>query len=136
MYPYVSEFSGECVNDYAEMNINEVNLVGAGIGGGFEVTSELKVMNFKKAMKSDEKEKWLQAIDEEWERMIKAGAFKAIKRNALNPNEKIITSTWAMKKKSNGKYHARLNAQGYEQKCGVHYKHDEISSPTVNDVTV
>jgi len=57
MYPYVSEFSGACVNNYAEMNINEVNLVGAGIGGGFEVTSELKVMNFKKAMKSDEKKK-------------------------------------------------------------------------------
>jgi hypothetical protein len=32
--------------------INEVGLVGAGIGGGFEHTGELKAMKYKEAMNS------------------------------------------------------------------------------------
>jgi hypothetical protein len=34
---------------------------------------------------------------------------------------KILSSTQAMKKKSNGKCRARLNARGYEHVDGVHY---------------
>ena len=41
-----------------------------------------------------------------------------------------------MKKKSNGKYCARLNICSYKQECGIHYKYNEISSPIVNDITV
>jgi hypothetical protein len=46
---------------YAE-EINEVGLVGAGIGGGFEHTGELKVMKYKEAMDSPDKTKWEQGL--------------------------------------------------------------------------
>ena len=47
-----------------------------------------------------------------------------------------MTSTWAMKKKSSGKFRARLNARGYEQVEGEHYNPNEVSSPVASDVTI
>lgn len=49
---------------------------------------------------------------------------------------KIITSTWAMKKKSKGVYRARLAARGFEQQEGIHYDSTNTSSPVVNDITI
>ena len=40
-----------------------------------------------------------------------------------------------MKKKSNGVYRARINARGYEQIDGEHYKEDKKAVPVVNDTT-
>ena len=62
--------------------------------------------------------------------------FQLIQRNEVPKDAKIITSTWAMKKKSNGTLHARLNACGYEQVDGEHYDKDGVASPTVNITTV
>jgi hypothetical protein len=41
-----------------------------------------------------------------------------------------------MKKKANGKFRARLNAQGYEQIDGIHYDKDTKSSPVVSETTI
>jgi hypothetical protein len=41
-----------------------------------------------------------------------------------------------MKKKSNEKYRARLNARGYDQIYGVHYDSTSISSAVTNDATI
>ena len=49
---------------------------------------------------------------------------------------KILTSTWAMKKKANGVRRARLNGRGYEQVDGIHYDSSSIHAPVTNDVTV
>ena len=68
--------------------------------------------------------------------MKTAGAFKAVKRSELPMGSKILSSTWAMKKKANGKYQARLNTRGFEQLSGLHYFEDDTSSPTANDVTI
>jgi len=38
--------------------MSEFQLVGAGIGGGFDHTSELSVMNFRQAMKTPDKDNW------------------------------------------------------------------------------
>ena len=45
--------------------LNEFTLVGAGFGGGFAHTSELAVMNYKQAMKTSDKDKWRQAVEDE-----------------------------------------------------------------------
>ena len=42
-------------------------LVGAGIGGGFSHTTELKVMNYNQAMKSDDVSRWKQEVQVEKE---------------------------------------------------------------------
>ena len=83
--------------------------VGAGIGGGFSDTSELHVMKYDEAMQmADEKEveEWHDAVAEEKERMDQHGVFKAVPVEDVPKGSKILTSTWAMKKKANGKKRA------------------------------
>ena len=43
---------------------------------------------------------------------------------------------WVLKKKSNGKKKARLNARGFKQIDGKHYDSSNISSPTVSEVSI
>jgi histone deacetylase 1/2 len=120
---------GEFIND-------EIVCVGAGIGGGFVNTNELKVLKYKDAMKTADWKQWEKAADEEHDRMVKHNVWLAILRRDIPMAAKIITSTWAMKKKANGTYRARLNARGYEQVDGVHYDSHSISAPVTNDVTI
>jgi hypothetical protein len=88
----------------------EVAAVGAGIGGGFENTAELQPMKFNEAMNGPDKAKWQVAVDEEHERMEKYGVWQAVRRRDLPGAAKILTTTWAMKKKASGRFRARLNA--------------------------
>ncbi|MFO0523114.1 MAG: hypothetical protein ACK515_22215, partial [bacterium] len=101
--------------------INELGCVGAGVGGGFEHTSELHVMKYDEAMASIDAAKWAKAVEEEHDRMVENQVWKAMPMEDVPPGAKILTSTWAMKKKSNGKFRARLNCRGYEQVPGIHY---------------
>jgi len=110
--------------------------VGAGLGGGFEHTSELKVLKYKEAMKSADKDKWDEAIFEEHERMLKHNVFKPTPIKDLPKDAKILSTTWALKKKAIGTYRARLTARGYEQEDGVHYDSTSKSAPVVLDATV
>ena len=114
----------------------EFTLVGAALGGGFENTSELHVLNYKEAMASKDKDKWLKAMKEEHDRMLKHKVWKAVKPSSVPKGEKIITSTWANKRKSNGTFRARLNARGYEQIPGVHYDPKSVAAPVTNDITI
>jgi hypothetical protein len=66
----------------------EFGLVGAGIGGGFENTAELKVMNFNKAMR-----KWEKASDEDHDRVLKHKARKVVKRRDVPKGALFLTST-------------------------------------------
>ena len=115
---------------------SEIGCVGAGLGGGFENTNELKVMKFNEAMQSKDKEQWLKAVDEEYERFNKYNVFKAVKRDEVPEGAKVISTTWAMKKKASGAYRARMNMRGFEQKEGEHYDGSSISSPVTNDVSI
>jgi len=116
--------------------IGEVAFVGAGIGGGFENTAKLKVMKFKEAMKSKDAEAWCKAAEEEHDRMMKHKVWEPIKREDVPEGATTITSTWAMKKKANGTFRARLNARGFQQIDGLHYDGQTISSPVANDATI
>ena len=49
---------------------HEVSAVGAGIGGGFEDTSELKPMKYKQAMMTKDKEQWVKVVDDEYNRWL------------------------------------------------------------------
>jgi hypothetical protein len=68
--------------------------------------------------------------------MQKHGVWKAVKRHTLKAKTKIIDSTWACKKKSNGTLRARMNARGFKQVGGEMYKTDSIAAPVTNDVTI
>jgi hypothetical protein len=59
------KFFEECQDDPLEFN-----LVGAGLREGIQHTGELHVLKFKDAMQSDDKDKWNEAVEAEFQRMI------------------------------------------------------------------
>ena len=71
---------------------NEVVGVGAGLGGGFYNTSELRPMKYKEAMKID-REGWTKAVHEEHNRMVANSVWKAVKKSDVPKGAKILTST-------------------------------------------
>ena len=52
----------ELANMYMSLRSMELALIGAGVGGGINHTSELKVLNYKKAMQSPDADKWRKEI--------------------------------------------------------------------------
>ena len=80
-----------------------------GVGNNFENTAELKVMKYDEAMNSKDRKYWINAVDKEHDRMIppdqrKAPVWVVVLRKDLPPGAKVMTTTWAMKKKSNGTF--------------------------------
>ncbi len=112
------------------------SLVGAASSGGFENTAELIPMKYDEAMQTKDKKGWEQSVKDEWERFKKYDVFRAVKRTDVPDNAKFVSTTWAMKKKSNGTLRARLNMRGFEQQDGVHFDSQSIASPVTTDVTV
>jgi hypothetical protein len=129
---------GENAGEYGciLVGLTEYGQVGAGLGGGFENTQELHVMKYKEAMKTPDKPNWINEVNEEHERFKKHKCFKAVPRAEVPKGSKILTSTWAMKKKASGIFRARLNARGYEQVPGKHYNPHSIAAPVTSDVTI
>ena len=52
----------ELTNTYIALQSMELALIGAGVGGGIKHTSELKVLNYKKAMCSPDAAEWRKEI--------------------------------------------------------------------------
>jgi hypothetical protein len=86
-------------------------------------------MKYDEAMAGPDKDKWKQVVKEEHEHMIKTNVFKVVTYKDVPKGSKILTSTWAMKKKASGIYHAQINARGYEQVNGEHYDASQKSAP-------
>ena len=114
----------------------ELSAVGAGVGGGFKSTDELRVMNYKDAMNSEDAEAWKSEIKCEKDRFDKFGALTPVKMNEVPKGSKIMTTTWTMKKKASGKLRGRLNARGYKQIDGMHYVAESIVAPVTNPTSV
>ena len=93
-------------------------------------------MKYNKAVNGKDKEKWEKAVNEEHKRMAKYGVWEAIRQKDIPTAAKIITSTWAMKKKANGTYRARLNARGFEQQEGLHYNGTSILATVSNKMVI
>ena len=115
--------------------LQESGFIGAGTDGGFEHTSELKVMKYDEAMATPDKPYWEDEVEEEFRKMDTYKVFQPVPKEEVPKDAKVLTSTWAMKKKANGTRRARLNARGFEQVDGVHYYEEDKSAPVVNDIT-
>jgi hypothetical protein len=57
--------------------------VGAGAGGGYGHTDELRVMNYRKAMASPDHHLWEEVIRQEYLKFVKFGVFEVISRGEL-----------------------------------------------------
>jgi hypothetical protein len=53
-----------------------------------------------KALHGPDKIKWEKAVREEHNRMLKFNVWEAVRRMDMSAATKVITSTWAMKKKA------------------------------------
>ena len=67
---------------------------------------------------------------------VSRNAITAIHRRTVPRDVTVVGTTWAMKKKADGTYKARCNAQGFTQIHGQNHFNDNIASPTVSDVSV
>jgi hypothetical protein len=134
----MADIDAEDFNIYEndDCTTEEYAAVGAGIGGGFENTNKLKVMKFDEALHGPDKIKWEKAVREEHNRMLKFNVWAAVRRKDISAATKVITSTWAMKKKTSGTFRARINARGFEQREGLHYDGSSISAPVSNELVI
>ena len=74
--------------------------VGAGLGIGFDHTSKLKVMRFKEAMSEPDSDKWKEEIKNEYKQMVTNKVWELLNKKHLPEGAKVVTSTWACKKKA------------------------------------
>jgi hypothetical protein len=110
--------------------------VGAGIGGGFENTMELKPMKYEEANNEPDRKIWEKEIENEHERMVENDAWEPVKKSLLPKGIKVIDNTWACKKKSTRKLCGRLNACRFKQVEGVHYNGTSTHAPITNAGTI
>ncbi len=81
------------------MQASEFANVGAGIGGRFENTKELKVMNYKDAANGPDGVRWQAEVENEYQQMVTNKVFEMVLHKDLPAGTKIIHSVWVMKKK-------------------------------------
>ena len=61
----------------------EIFGVGAGTGGGFGTTTELRVLKYDEAVNGPNGKEWREEIENEFKRMKKMGVFQEINRSEL-----------------------------------------------------
>ena len=86
--------------------------MGAGIGGGFQHTTELTVKKYNQVMHGTQAKEWAKEVIKEHWRML---TNKVWKPKLRTKDMMTITTTWAMKQKASGDKRARVNARGFEQ---------------------
>ena len=96
----------------------------------------LEPQSFKQMLRRplQEKMKWKQAVQEEFENFLKRGVFEKMKIKDVPEGRKLIDSRWVFKIKRDGRMRARLVARGFTQVPGIDYK--DNFSPVCNDVTL
>jgi hypothetical protein len=110
--------------------------VGAGIDGGFTNTQELKVMKYHEAINGPDGDAWKAEVKKEHNRMVQNKVFELVSLSDLSKNEKVIDTTWAMKKKSSRTLRGRVNVRGFKQIDGQHYDGTSISAPVTKAMTI
>ncbi len=114
--------------------VSEYINVGTGVGGGFTYTNDLRVMKYHEVINGPDSKKRKAEIKTENGRMVKSGVFEKVKLSELPSDVKIINTTRAMKKKSNGTLCDRNNF--FKQVEGQHYNAWSISAPVTNGMTI
>ncbi|KAF6213070.1 hypothetical protein GE061_010784 [Apolygus lucorum] len=93
-----------------------------------EKLKDFVMMSYHEAVNSEDKAKWINAINEEKEALALNNTWKLVNREEAR-NKKVLTSRWVFKVKDNGRYRARLVVRGCQQREGIDF--DEVFSPVV-----
>ena len=89
-------------------------------------------MKYSESMAGPDRAEWEKEVEKEDKRMKDNKVWNPVPKSLVPKGAKILSTTWAMKLKASGARRARVNARGFEQKPGVHYKPDDIAAPVVN----
>ena len=97
------------------------------------------ILSHKDAIKADDKDKFLQAMEEEVENMIEKDIFEVVPRSRVSTYQKVLRAVWLHRRKTKptGKvyrHRSRLCADGSRQTYGIDY--NETYSPVVQWSTV
>ena len=84
-----------CELDHEEMKNIEIAAEGAGLGGGFDHISKLKVMKLKEAMNRPDNNKLKEKIENEQKQKAINGVSEPLDKNDLPERAKGKISTWA-----------------------------------------
>ncbi len=76
----------------------EFSNVGAGLGGGFENTNELKPMKYNEAIHGPDGEAWKQEIENEHNCMVKNQVFE--EKTTFPKAQRSLTSNWHVRIKT------------------------------------
>jgi hypothetical protein len=87
-------------------------------------------------MKTADVNSWKVAVEEEHNRMVENEVWTPVPKAEVPADAKVLTSTWAMKKKANGNFRARPNGLGFEQVPGIHYDPKSLAAPVVSLMTI
>jgi hypothetical protein len=118
-----------------ENNMRIINRIEGNINIDKKVKDKIP-KNFREAMESHERDKWLEAINAEKASLLEKHVWEYVKKPT---SEKILRSNWKFVKKrdANGnvkKFKARLVADGSMQTHGLDY--EDSYSPVVNTNTI
>ncbi len=106
----------------------------------FKASTDPDTMYHHQAMREPDRNKFLEAMQDECTAHYKEGTYKLVKKADMPSGVPLLSSVWQMKrnrKPSTGeisKYKARLNVNGKEQVQGVHY--EETYAPVVRWATI
>ena len=118
---------------YTEAPPPELSLVGA-TGTAFKHTKDLHVKRLKEALASPQRNLWMEAIYDEFDRFDKHGVFQVVPAAEMPMHYKALSSVWTQK--ANGIFRARLTMREYEKIPGLHYSPAWTSAPVTGAVTV
>ena len=113
----------------------ELSLVGAP-GTAFTHTTDLQVKKLKEALASPQRDQWMEAIEDEFDRFDKHGVFEVVPAAEMPMYYKALSSVWTLKRKANGIFRARLTMRGYEQIPGLDFSPAWKSALVKSAVTV
>jgi hypothetical protein len=88
------------------------------------------------ALKGDEKEKWIEAMGEELQQLVKVNTFTVVKAPR---DANVIDGKWVLRRKHNGegkviRWKARYVIRGFKQQFGVDFT--ETFAPTIRPATL
>jgi virulence-associated protein VapD len=89
-----------------------------------------------KSLKTKNVYQRLEGIFKEHDRIKHDSIWNTVKRDQLNDNDKIISTTWEMKVKASDTCRERINARGFEKIEGSHYGSTHTVSPMTNETTI
>ena len=99
-----------------------------------EITHPITFQNSWWCQDSDARKGWRKVIQDEFNNMVGREVWKRVRREDVLAHLRIIGTKWVFRKKTEGKYRARLCALGYTQIPGIDY-HGNFA-PVVKDLTL